>query len=71
VKHGVTICGPLNLPSGLPMQASQLYSRNISGLLLLMMKEGKLDLNFEDVVINDCCVTHQGEVRGIYRDMVA
>ena len=71
VKHGVTICGPLNLPSDMAMQASQLYSRNILGLLLLMIKEGKLDLNFEDVVINDCCVTHQGEVRGIYKDMVA
>lgn len=71
VKHGVTICGPLNLPSDMAMQASQLYSRNISTLLLLMLKEGKLDLNFEDVVINDCCITHQGEVRGIYKDMVA
>ena len=71
VKHGVTICGPLNLPSDMAMQASQLYSRNILGLLLLMIKEGKLDLNFEDVVINDCCITHQGEVRGIYKDMVA
>ena len=71
VKYGVTICGPLNLPSSMAMQASQLYSRNISALLLLMLKEGKLNLNFEDVVINDCCITHQGEVRGIYKSMVA
>jgi NAD(P) transhydrogenase subunit alpha len=50
------------------MTASQLYSRNISGLLLLMLKEGKLELNFEDVIINDCCVTHQGELRGIFKE---
>lgn len=70
VKNGVIICGPLNLPSDMAMQASQLYSKNISGLLLLMIKEGKLDLNFEDVIINDCCVTHQGEVYGKYKDIV-
>jgi NAD(P) transhydrogenase subunit alpha len=69
VKNGVIICGPLNLPSDMAMQASQLYSKNISGLLLLMIKEGKLDLNFEDTIINDCCVTHQGEVYGKYKDI--
>lgn len=70
VKNGVIICGPLNLPSDMAMQASQLYSKNISGLLLLMIKEGKLELDFEDVIINDCCVTHQGEVYGKYKDII-
>ena len=70
VKHGVTICGPLNLPSGMPMQASQLYSRNISGLLLHLIQEGELHLDFEDVITNDCCITHQGEVRGDYKALV-
>lgn len=67
VKEGVLICGPLNLPSDMAMQASQLYSKNISGLLLLMLKDGALDFNFEDVIINDCCVTHQGEIRGRFK----
>jgi NAD(P) transhydrogenase subunit alpha len=66
--NGVIISGPLNLASDMAMTASQLYSRNISGLLLLMLKEGKLELNFEDVIINDCCVTHQGELRGIFKE---
>ena len=70
VKHGVTICGLLNLPSGMPMQASRLYSRNISGLLLHLIKEGELHLDFEDVITNDCCITHQGEVRGDYKALV-
>ncbi len=70
VKEGVIICGPLNLPSDMAMQASQLYSRNISGLLLLMVKDGVLNLDFEDVIINDCCVTHQGEIRGVFKERI-
>jgi len=70
VKHGVTICAPLNLPSEMPMQASLLYSRNISALLLHLVKDGELNLDFEDAITNDCCITHQGEVRGDYRELV-
>lgn len=70
VKYGVTICAPLNLPSEMPMQASLLYSRNISALLLHLVKDGELNLDFEDVIINDCCITHQGEVRGDYKELV-
>ena len=71
IKDGVTICAPLNLPSDMAMQASQLYSKNISGLLLLMIKEGVLNLDFEDAIINDCCVTHQGEIRGIFKERIS
>jgi len=70
VEHGVTIIGPMNLPSEMPLQATQLYARNISGLLLHMLRDGELQFDFEDVIINDCCITHQGEVRGQYRDLV-
>lgn len=70
IRHGVTVIGPLNLPSEMPLQATQLYARNISGLLLHMLKDGELHFDFEDVIINDCCITHQGEVRGQYRDLV-
>jgi len=70
MENGVIICGPLNLPSDMALQASQLYSRNISGLLLLMINEGQLNLDFEDVIINDCCITHQGEIRGVYKDQI-
>lgn len=70
VKHGVTIYGPLNLPSGMPMQASQLYSRNISSLLLHLVQDKELHLDFEDAITNGCCITHQGEVRGDYKALV-
>ncbi|MFC1921136.1 Re/Si-specific NAD(P)(+) transhydrogenase subunit alpha [Chloroflexota bacterium] len=68
VVNGVIICGPLNLPSDMATTASQLYSRNISGLLLLMLKEGQMNYDFEDVIINDCCVTYQGEIRDKFKE---
>ena len=70
VKDGVTICGPLNLPGEMPLQASRLYSRNISSLLLHLVRDGELHLDFEDAIINDSCITHQGEVRGKYKALV-
>ncbi|MDP6632495.1 MAG: hypothetical protein QGI51_03205, partial [Dehalococcoidales bacterium] len=70
VENGVIICGPLNLASDMAMQASQLYSRNISGLLLLMINEGQLNLDFEDAIIDGCCVTHAGEIRGVFKDQI-
>lgn len=63
VRNGVTIIGPLNLPSSMPVHASQLYSKNISTLLQLMLKDGALNLNFEDDIISSTCVAHAGEIR--------
>jgi NAD(P) transhydrogenase subunit alpha len=58
VKHGVTIMGPLNVPGSLPFHASQMYSRNMHSFLKLMInKEGKLHLDFEDDIIRDTCIT--------------
>jgi NAD(P) transhydrogenase subunit alpha len=68
VVNGVIITPCLNLASDMAMTASQLYSRNISGLLLLMLKDGKLNLDFEDTIIKDSIVTHAGELMGIYKD---
>ena len=63
VKHDVTIAAPLNLPGDMPDHASQLYSRNVSSLLELMVgEEGELKLDFEDAVIAGACVTRDGEI---------
>ena len=62
VKHGVIIHGPLNLPSSMPLHASQMYSRNISTLLMHLMKEGELSLDFDDAIVQGCCITHEGSV---------
>lgn len=62
VKHGVTIHGLLNLPSSLPQQASQMYARNITSFLLVMLKDGNLNINLQDELIRGSLVVHKGEV---------
>ena len=62
VRHDVTIAGPLNLPSTMPDHASQLYARNVSALLELMVAEGRLELDFEDEVLAGACVARDGEI---------
>jgi NAD(P) transhydrogenase subunit alpha len=62
VRHGVTIIGPINLPSSMPVHASQMYAKNVATLLQYMVKDGNLQLNFEDDIISSTCVTHGGEI---------
>ncbi len=62
VKYGVTIHGPLNLPSTMAPQASQLYSRNITTFLLAIVKDGSLNIDLKDELIRGALVVHDGEV---------
>jgi proton-translocating NAD(P)+ transhydrogenase subunit alpha len=59
---GIFIDGTRNIPSTIPFHASQLYARNVANLLLLMVKDGKLNIDLEDDVIKGSVVTHDGEV---------
>src|ERR1700759_3965794 len=61
VKHDVTIASPLNLPATMPEHASELYSKNITALLDLLIKDGKLAPDFDDEVIAESCVTRGRE----------
>jgi len=60
--NGVTIIAPDNLPASMPAGASAFYARNISALLLGMVKDGNLDLDFEDEVTRSTVITHGGAV---------
>ncbi|HEX5323424.1 MAG TPA: Re/Si-specific NAD(P)(+) transhydrogenase subunit alpha [Capsulimonadaceae bacterium] len=62
VKHGITIIGTTNLPATVPLHASQLYARNISALLELLIKDGKLNLDMNDEIIAGTCLTNDGKV---------
>jgi H+-translocating NAD(P) transhydrogenase subunit alpha len=63
VEHGVTIIGPVGLPSTMADHASSLYARNVQALLKVMVDdEGALKLDFEDEVIKGACITHEGEI---------
>jgi NAD(P) transhydrogenase subunit alpha len=61
VKHDVTIASPLNLPATMPEHASELYSKNITALLDLLITDGKLAPDFEDEVVAGACVTRDRE----------
>jgi len=59
---GVTIMGPLNVPTTIPYHASQMYAKNISTFFLNMFKDGAINLNMEDEIIRDTMVTKDGDV---------
>ncbi len=59
---GVTIIGTRNVPSTMPLHASQLYARNVANLLLHLVKDGAIVLDFEDEITKGSCVTHAGEI---------
>jgi NAD(P) transhydrogenase subunit alpha len=62
VKHnGVTIIGDSHLESKMPMHASQLYSRNIFNFLKILLKEGQVNLDFDNDMIKSTCITHEGK----------
>jgi NAD(P) transhydrogenase subunit alpha len=62
VEHNVTIVGLFNLATAVPYHASQMYAKNITAFLVYMVKEGKLQLNLEDEIIQSTLVTQGGEV---------
>jgi NAD(P) transhydrogenase subunit alpha len=59
VRHGVTITSPLNLPATMPEHASELYAKNITSLLDLLITDGVLAPDFDDEVIAASCVTRE------------
>ena len=61
-RNGVTILAPTNLPASVPVHASQLYSRNITSFLSLLIKDGQLQIDWNDDVVGPSCVTHAGKV---------
>lgn len=62
VVHGVTIIGPLNLASGAPYHASQMYARNLTSFLTNLVKDGKVRPPESDEIIRETLLTQGGEV---------
>jgi len=62
VRHGVVICGPLNLPATVPVHASQMFSRNMSTLILDLYKGGAINLDMADDIVAGALITHNGEI---------
>ena len=60
-RNGVVIMAPTNLPATVPVHASQLYSRNVTAFLSLLIKDGELNIDMNDDVVGPSCVTHAGQ----------
>ena len=58
----VRILGPVNLPATVPAHASQLFSKNILSLVMLLTKDGKLSIDMNDDIVKGACVARGGQV---------
>jgi NAD(P) transhydrogenase subunit alpha len=59
----VTIAAPLNVPSLLGADASELYAKNQYNLLALILKDGVVKIDWEDEVLAKTAITHAGEIK--------
>jgi NAD(P) transhydrogenase subunit alpha len=62
MAHGVTILGPVNVPSMVPFHASQMYSSNITAFFTHMVKNGALTIALEDEITRETLVARDGDV---------
>jgi NAD(P) transhydrogenase subunit alpha len=61
--ENVIVHGPVNIPSLIPVHATEMYAKNLYNFLSPMIKEGQLALDWEDEVIKESVLTHAGEVK--------
>jgi len=59
----ITIAAPLNVPSLLAEHASELYAKNLLNFLELIVKDGVLNLNWEDDIVAGAVLTHDGAIK--------
>ena len=62
VHGGVSILGPLNMPSLAPFHASQMYSSNVTAFLKLLVSDGQVRIDLEDEIVRESLVCHRSEV---------
>jgi NAD(P) transhydrogenase subunit alpha len=60
---GIMIDGPTNLPSLLARDASNMYAKNLLSFLALMIKDGKLNLDWNDEIVAQSVLTHEGLIK--------
>ena len=60
--YNVIIDGTANLPSTMPIHATQLYAKNITSFITYMFKDGELKLDLDDEIISGAMFTHNGEI---------
>jgi len=60
--NGVKIIGPVNMPSHIAADASQLYARNLLSFLALLVKDKELNIDPADEIIKATLLTENGAV---------
>ncbi|MCG6900912.1 MAG: Re/Si-specific NAD(P)(+) transhydrogenase subunit alpha [Gammaproteobacteria bacterium] len=63
LHNGISIVGPLNVPSMLAVHASEMYAKNLFNFLSPMIRDGTVLPDWEDPVFAESVLTHQGEIR--------
>lgn len=63
VRYGVTIMGPLNLPSEMAYTASQMYARNVAALLEHLAPKGSFVWDMDDEITSGVVLTKDGQIR--------
>jgi NAD(P) transhydrogenase subunit alpha len=61
-KDRITIIGAVNLPSTIPVHASQMYGKNLIDLFLLLYPKEASTPNLEEEIAKECCITHDGKI---------
>ncbi len=61
--NGVAVIGAVNLPATLPVNASQMYTKNVVTLFDHLYKDPAKGLDFEDEITRSACLAHGGEIR--------
>ncbi len=59
---GVTIHGPLDVPSQVPFHASEMYARNLFNFLDIMLEEGEFKPDWDDEVVAGALLTRDGKI---------
>jgi NAD(P) transhydrogenase subunit alpha len=62
IENDVRILGPANMPADVPYHASQMYSKNLTNFMSLLVKEGNLQLDSDDEIIRATMITRDGKV---------
>ena len=60
--NGVSVIGVKGAPSSIPLHASSLLARNVLNLLALQIRDGQLSPDWNDEILDGCCVTRDGQV---------
>jgi NAD(P) transhydrogenase subunit alpha len=59
---GVSVIGPVDVPSSAPYHASLMYAKNVANFVALLVSDGALALGTEDDLVAGCAVARDGEV---------